>query len=162
MKTTETMVLFWGSDCPFSNWYPAPFTWRGLSFANTEQFMMYHKSLLMNDEETAKELLSTTDPRKAKGLGRKVKNYDEAEWEKSRLSVMITGCAAKFSQNPKLKELLLGTGNKVLVEASPFDKVWGIGLDQGDPRALDPKQWRGRNLLGVSLIAVREDLSYDD
>lgn len=156
MKTTDTLVLFWRSGVVFSNWHPSAFTEHGIQLANTEQYMMWQKALLFGDTLVARQILGESDPRKLKDLGRKVAGYREQPWERARLDVMVRGCFLKFSQNPAMAEQLLATGDRQLVEASPYDTIWGIGLGEDDPRALDPAQWKGRNLLGVALMQVRQ------
>lgn len=150
------MVLFWRTADVYSNWHPSPFIEDGVSFANAEQYLMWRKAKLFGDEEMAARMLATTNPKTLKDLGRKVKGYDEAMWERARLSVMVQGCLHKFGQSPLLKATLLGTGQKLLVEASPYDKIWGIGLEEEDPRCLDTARWQGRNLLGEALMTARE------
>lgn len=145
----------------FSNWHPAKFDKDGHTFQNTEQYMMYRKALLMGDNEMASNILKTPDPKSVKALGRKVKNWDESKWVANREQIMYDGCLAKFStpENLVMKKMLLSTHPKHLVEASPYDKIWGIGLRGTDERAKDPKQWKGLNLLGKTLDKVRDTLS---
>lgn len=112
---------------------------------------MYNKALLFNDLKTAKKILYTTNPSKIKALGREVENFDEKEWDQHKYNIVYQGNKYKFTQNPKLLEILLKTGTKTLVEASPYDKVWGIGLSENDPKARNRESWRGQNLLGEIL-----------
>ncbi|NTX29776.1 NADAR family protein [Burkholderia pyrrocinia] len=158
MKTTNTMVLFWRTAEIYSNWHPAAFADAGIKFSNSEQYMMWRKAALFGDQQSAAAMLSVSDPKKLKDMGRAVKGYQEEVWERERVDVMIRGCYLKFSQNPAMRDELLATGDRLLVEASPYDTIWGIGLDEGDPRALDQGQWRGRNLLGHALMQVRQML----
>jgi len=158
-------VLFYGHQddkkfACFSNWYPSPFTKDGIRFENTEQYMMYRKALLMGDDDMAAKILKTPDPKTVKSLGRKVKNWDEEKWVAHREDIMYDGCLAKFSEpkNLKIRNLLLSTSGKHLVEASPYDNIWGIGLCATDERAKDPSQWKGLNLLGKTLDRVRDTL----
>jgi ribA/ribD-fused uncharacterized protein len=162
MKTTETMLLFWSTSEIYSNWHPASFVEDGVRFANSEQYMMWRKASCFGNEALAVRMLSETNPRKLKALGREVQGFDEDVWERERLPMMIRGCYLKFSQNESMREALLATGNRTIVEASPVDAIWGIGLAEDDPRALDPTSWQGRNLLGQALMEVRrllEDLA---
>jgi hypothetical protein len=156
-RVTDTHVYFWG-DPTLSNWGPAPFTYKENQFYNSEQAFMWEKALCFGDTETADQILETSNPRTAKDLGRLVKNYDEKVWETKRFDAMLNVCMAKFSQNPDRLKTLLSTGNRTIVEASPYDKVWGVGMHWTDDEILDEKNWKGLNLLGKVLIQVREHL----
>lgn len=140
---------------PFSQWYRCQFKISGLEFNCAEQFMMYSKAILFRDFVSAKAILEAKTPREQKLLGRKIQNFDEDQWKIFREGIVFTGNYAKFCQNPKLKEQLIGTKGTLLVEASPKDLIWGIGFKADDPRANDPMQWRGQNLLGNVLTRVR-------
>ena len=120
--------------------------------------MMAEKARLFNDEETLRKILSTDDPKEVKALGRLIKNFDQETWENNKYDIVVKGNYAKFSQNSKLKEYLLNTKNKILAEASPYDKIWGIGLDKNNENAYNPKTWEGENLLGFALMEVRDML----
>ena len=146
-----------GKSC-LSQWWPASFTVDGVSYATAEHFMMAEKARLFGDEPARLRIIQAAHPRTAKQLGRKVKGFDEHRWNEVRFGIVARGNRAKFEQNPQLREYLLDTGDRVLVEASPVDPVWGIGLDADDPRAENPEQWRGLNLLGFALMAVRQQL----
>jgi ribA/ribD-fused uncharacterized protein len=98
-------------------------------------------------------------PAEAKNLGRLIRGFDEQVWAEHRFELVVAGNAAKFWQDEALRGFLLGTANRVLVEASPRDRVWGIGLGSGDERATDPSQWLGLNLLGFALMEIRDCLS---
>lgn len=140
-----------------SQWWPCEFrSAEGVIFNCAEQFMMASKAMIMNDEETRKMIMATADPREMKRLGRIVRNYDEKVWHDFRWSVVLTGNYLKFSQNPELKDFLLSTGDKVLVEASPYDRIWGIGMGADDPSVENPKNWKGLNLLGFALTEVKK------
>lgn len=121
--------------------------------------MMFSKAKLFNDEQSAQKILATTDPMTQKMLGRKVAGFNLEEWERRRESVVFVGCREKFSQNPGLRAILLATAPTELVEASPYDLVWGIGLGERDSRITDKRHWRGLNLLGITLMRVRKALS---
>lgn len=155
-RITDTHIFFWGSE--LSNWYYCTFKYKGHTFENSEQAFMWEKALYFNDIESAELILNEPDPSKNKALGRKVKNFDEFEWMKVSFSVMINVNVAKWSSDEKLKELLLSTDPKVLVEASPYDKIWGIGLHWEDDLVLDENNWKGMNLLGNALMEVRKKL----
>lgn len=139
----------------FSQWSYSPFTLNTKSFTNTEQFMMYHKAILMSDHSTAATILQSTNshPAKYKKLGRQVKNFDQKLWDEMSLSVVVVGNLAKFTSDEELKEVLLGTGEKMIVEASPFDRIWGIGFTEGNAMA-NRDRW-GVNRLGEALMIVR-------
>ncbi len=141
-----------------SNWYPAPFELEGVRYATTEHYMMAGKARLFNDPDALAEILVADSPKTAKGLGRKVRNYVDEVWKQHRFDVVVAGNHAKFEQNAALKRYLLGTGNAVLVEASPRDRIWGIGMGGSNPDAQHPERWRGSNLLGFALMAVRARL----
>ena len=118
--------------------------------------MMAEKARLMGDQNIAEQIMKTTDPRKVKGLGRKVQNWDEAKWLANRERIVTEGNFAKFTASQELKEVLLSTGDSVMVEASPMDKIWGIGMAKEDPRAVKEEEWLGTNLLGKCLMKARE------
>ena len=142
----------------FSNWYRAPFIINGKRFTSIEQFMMYEKAMLFQDPEIADRVLQTEDASEIKALGRQVKNYDDHIWNGRRQIIVFRGLMEKFSQNPELKTALLETGDALLAECEPKDRIWGIGLPIEDPRRLDPSEWDGQCLLGYTLIEVREQL----
>ena len=154
----EKYTFFWRSESPFSQWYPAVFVVDGVQFNCAEQYMMYRKALLFDDEEIARKILDASSPRTQKALGRKVRHFSESVWEEHSHEIVFTGNHAKFSQNPPLKAILLATAGTTLVEASPTDRIWGVGLAEDDPRIYDRKQWRGQNRLGEILTRLREDL----
>ena len=157
-------VFFWGhtgrpgapvgKEC-FSQWYPAAFTLEGIHYETAEHYMMWSKARLFGDEEAARRVLAARHPGEAKELGRTVRGFDEEAWERRRFDVVVAGSVGKFSQNPALRAFLLDTHPRVLVEASPRDAIWGIGLAEKDEGARDPAQWRGLNLLGFALMKAR-------
>lgn len=164
MQQQDEVVLFYGHSkgkpyACFSNWYPAPFQVDGLPFANTEQYMMYRKALLMGDDQTAAKVLREPNPKNVKALGRKVTPWKEDVWCQHREQIMFDGCLAKFEQNPELKRELLSTHPRRLAEASPFDRIWGIGMGATTAGASDPTKWKGLNLLGIVLERVRSQLA---
>jgi len=155
-RVTDTHVYFWGS--PFSNWYDVSFEYKSHKFYNSEQAFMWEKALYFNDHETAKEILSERDPAICKKLGRKVKGFQANAWMNHSYNFMKAINLAKFGQNPELKDLILSTEGAVLVEASPWDKIWGVGLHYNDDAILDEENWTGMNLLGKALMEVRDIL----
>lgn len=143
-----------GKEC-LSQWYPAAFAVDGTSYATAEHWMMAEKARLFGDERNRQAIIGATHPDQAKKYGRLVQNFDADEWETARFGIVVRGNLAKFSQHPALRAFLLGTQEQVLVEASPVDAIWGIGLAQNDVRSLNPTAWRGLNLLGFALMEVR-------
>jgi len=156
--------FFWGakarkdgalSDACFSQWWPCRFTAEGQVYCSAEQFMMASKARLFGDEETRAEVLATSDPGRAKALGRRVRGFVSSTWEAARFDLVTNGNLAKFGENDSLRYYLLSTKDDILVEASPVDPIWGIGLAAGDPDAIHPARWRGLNLLGFALARTR-------
>jgi len=145
-----------------SNWFESEFTEDNFIFNCVEQYMMYKKAILMGDQESADRILKLKTPKSIKTAGRKVSPWDEDLWNKHKEEIVCQGLRLKFSQNPELLEKLVRTGDKILVEAAHYDKVWGIGLRQSDPKACNPKEWPGKNLLGKCLMSVREEMSFND
>lgn len=156
---THNFTFFWQNRSPFSNWYPSKFTHNGVNFTRGEQYMMYQKAILFSDLTIASAILLTDNPKEQKDLGRVVSNYDDAVWSSRRVDIMVDGLYEKFKQNPKLQEALLATGKTEIVEASPYDLIWGIGYTADDPRAVDKTKWRGQNLLGITLMKVRDKIN---
>jgi ribA/ribD-fused uncharacterized protein len=161
-------LMFWGhrpqrdgSAGPgvLSQWWPSRFVMDGLAYASAEHWMMAAKARLFGDEHTAQAILAAPTPAEAKQLGRLVRGFDEARWAEARFRLVVAGNAAKFEQDPDLRAYLLETGQRVLVEASPVDPVWGIGLNRTDERATDPSRWPGLNLLGFALMETRARLA---
>lgn len=160
-------VLFWGHRGPadragqhvLSQWWPAAFEIAGQRYPTAEHYMMAEKARLFGDAAAALRIVAAASPGAAKAIGREVRNYDEATWVAQRLDIVVRGNLAKFGQNPALAAYLSETGNKVQVEASPVDRIWGIGLGRDDPAATDPARWPGLNLLGFALMRVRSQLT---
>jgi ribA/ribD-fused uncharacterized protein len=163
----EKFTYFWNKRSPYSQWYPSRFSalvlvnpemTANVNFNRAEKFMMYKKAILFGDFKTAIQILETDDPAKQKALGREVKNFDQTKWDMEARDIVYCGNLYKFSQNSKLKQLLIATAGTTLVEASPFDTIWGIGLRESDPRAHNRDTWLGTNWLGQVLTNVREEL----
>ncbi|GAO06701.1 NADAR family protein [Streptomyces lydicamycinicus] len=146
-----------GVSC-FSQWWPAPFTAEGVRYATAEHWMMAGKARLFGDAEAERRALAARHPKQAKDAGRTVRGFDEETWRRHRFDLVVEGSVHKFGQDAALREYLLGTNSRVLVEASPVDRIWGIGLAADDERAADPARWRGLNLLGFALMAARQRL----
>lgn len=157
-------LFFWGhtehgskvTKACLSNFYPCEFEFNDKMFNFSEQCFMYQKALLFNDFEIAEQILNETDVRQIKALGRKVKDFDNELWDKHKEDFMYNACYAKFSQNDELKDFLLNTGNREIVEASPVDNIWGIGFSSD--RAMENIDKWGQNLLGKTLTKVRAEL----
>lgn len=141
-----------------SNWYLSDFSVSGVSYSSMEQYMMYQKALLFDDMEVAQQILATKNVGKIKALGRVVKNYDDILWNGMRQLIVYQGLLGKFKQSEELKEKLLATQNHILAECAVQDRIWGIGLSMKDERRFNIDDWQGQNLLGFSLMRVRETL----
>lgn len=160
-------LYFWGhtpgrdgeitKSC-LSQWWDSPFEVDGFSFLTAEHYMMASKARLFGDMDTFDAILKAKHPKQAKDLGRNVTGFNEALWLEHRFGIVITANEAKFRQKSQLSEFLLSTGERILVEASPVDRIWGIGLAATDINASSPRNWQGLNLLGFALMEVRERL----
>ena len=146
-----------GASC-LSQWWPSPFTVDGVRYATAEHWMMAAKARLFRDAEAERLALAAEHPAEAKKAGRLVRGFDDAVWARERFRIVVEGSVHKFAAHPELRGFLLGTGERVLVEASPLDRVWGIGGAATDPGAGDPERWKGPNLLGFALMEARERL----
>ncbi|MFR9795865.1 NADAR family protein [Streptomyces sp. MS06] len=146
-----------GPGC-LSQWWPSPFTVEGVRYATAEHWMMAGKARLFGDGAAEQRILAARHPAEAKNAGRLVRGFDESRWARERFRIVVEGSVHKFTAHPDLREFLLATGERVLVEASPVDRIWGIGLAADDEAASDPARWRGPNLLGFALMAAREEL----
>lgn len=155
-RITDKYVFFWGSE--LSNWYECRFRYKNLNFYNSEQAFMWEKAVFFGDMDTAALIMKTPSPNQCKKLGRIVKGFNADVWLSAGYEVMIAVNLAKFSQRLILKDVLLSTGDRIIVEASPYDTIWGIGLYHDDDRVLDESQWKGMNLLGKALMEVRKKL----
>jgi ribA/ribD-fused uncharacterized protein len=160
-------LFFWGhqpskdgtiTKTCFSQWWVAPFEVEGITYLTAEHWMMAGKARMFGDEAAMPKILGATKPAVAKEEGRKVLNFVPEVWDKVKFDLVVEGNWHKFSQHPALKGFLLQTGEKVLVEASPVDRIWGIGLAADHPSAGNPGQWQGENLLGFALMEVRDKL----
>ena len=160
-------LFFWGNQpsrdgavtksC-FSQWWLADFVVAGITYPSTEHWMMAEKARLFNDEATLAQILAARSPAEAKKLGREIQGFEAEVWEAHKYLIVKTGNIHKFSQHPNLKQFLLDTNDRILVEASPVDAIWGIGLAADSPDAENPTRWQGPNLLGFALMEVRDEL----
>ena len=159
-------LFFWGhrqtgnmvTKTCLSQWYESPFEIEAIVYRTAEHYMMAQKARLFNDQDSLHKILQSKHPGEAKKLGRTVKSFQQDIWMENRTAIVVAGNLAKFSQNEELKEFLLNTRNRVLVEASPVDRIWGIGLAIDNPDIENPWKWKGLNLLGFALMQVREEL----
>lgn len=161
-------VFFWGhtprrpgavdASC-LSQWFPATFTVDGVEYPTAEHFMMAEKARLFGDQDALTRVLGAATPGEAKARGREVRGFDERAWAEHRFDIVVRGSTAKFAARRDLREFLVASKNRVLVEASPQDRVWGIGLARDDERAQDPRRWLGLNLLGFALMKARDNLA---
>jgi ribA/ribD-fused uncharacterized protein len=146
-----------GPSC-LSQWWPSPFTVAGVTYRTAEHWMMAEKARLFGDAEAERRVLAAEHPAQAKKAGRLVRGFDEAIWERERFRIVVEGSVHKFAAHTGLRAYLVNTGARILVEASPVDRIWGIGLAADDEAAADPERWRGPNLLGFALMEARERL----
>lgn len=157
----DNITPFYGKEHPLSNHHEAGFTIKGVYFKWTEQFLMYCKAKAFKDEIIAEKILEAKSPQICQALGKQVKNYNEATWRILRRKMAFLGNLQKANENPHVKEYLLNTGNNILVEASPYNRIWGVGIAVDDPRIYDVDLWEGSNLQGESWMAVRKRLQED-
>lgn len=158
-------LFFWGhtvkeviTKACFSQWFPCEFVEDEIVYKTAEHYMMANKAKLFNDNEILKKVLKSETPNEAKSLGRKVKNFDSQIWDNHKYDIVKQANLLKFSQNEEFKDFLLSTYNKILVEASPYDTIWGIGMLESDKNIKNPNSWKGENLLGFALMEVRDEL----
>ncbi len=160
-------LLFWGNQpskdgtitksC-LSQWWLANFVVAGITYHSTEHWMMAEKARLFNDDKGLSQILTAQSPAEAKKLGREIQGFDPEIWEARKVEIVIAGNLHKFGQHQDLAKFLRATNDRVLVEASPVDTIWGIGLAADSPYADKPTQWLGPNLLGFALMEVRDQL----
>lgn len=169
-KKNVSFVYFWGhtptpnritKSC-LSQWYDCKFKVDGVEYTTAEQYMMASKARLFRDERVLSKIMSASHPSEYKKLGREIRNFDSKVWDDNKRKIVLEGNVAKFSQNPELKKFLLSTGDSILAEASPYDRIWGIGLDRESAERLGLEGWKGENLLGFILMEVRDILKDDE
>jgi conserved hypothetical protein, ribA/ribD-fused len=154
----ESYYYFWETIHPFSQWHKCAFEIDGLQFNSAEQFMMHGKAILFSDFETAEQILKSKNVREQKQLGRQVKGFDNTIWELNAPSIVYKGNKEKFKQSDDFLNLLFSTKGKTIVEASPDDKIWGIGLTEHQEESKSLTTWKGTNWLGIVLTELREEL----
>lgn len=148
--------FFWRTNCYFSNWYPSDFIVDGIKYWCTEQYMMAKKAELFGDKMIYNKIMNCNSQRDIKALGRQIRNFDDSVWVKHRERIVYEGNYAKFTQNSMLRNYIIKQKGKIIVEASPYDRIWGIGLESSDNRVYNPNNWQGTNLLGFVLMDVRD------
>jgi ribA/ribD-fused uncharacterized protein len=171
MRITDTHVYFFTSEDIFSNFHHSPFLYRRkvndlifgeitqeYHFKNSEQAFMFEKALYFEDFETAEKCIIETDPKKVKKLGREVSNFNADKWDEVSFDKMYNVCFHKYTFNKEAHKALIETGNRILVEASPYDLKWGVGLSKGNDQILFEKNWKGENRLGNVLMKGRKDI----
>jgi len=159
MRETSTHIYFFSGKDFLSNFYSCSFTLNGITYSCVEQYIMAQKALLFNDKYSFDFIMSCELPIRMKTAGRNIENFSEKVWLKHRNEILFDGLMGKFSQNPILKRKILLTEKKILVEASPYDKIYGVGLGENDDLILDETNWSGYNLLGKTLMDVRSKLT---
>ncbi|UHA71885.1 NADAR family protein [Paenibacillus sp. 481] len=169
--TKLKFLFFWGHTSPadgsvnqscLSQWWKSFFTVDGAVYSCTEQYMMAEKARLFGDADMLAKIMQAKHPKEMKAYGRAVKNFDNGVWESSCYGIVKRGNFAKFSQNIELWHFMKATKNRILVEASPYDRIWGIGMAKDNPAVHNPMKWRGHNLLGFVLTEVRDELLRDE
>jgi len=155
-KLREDFIFYFGEESVFSHWFKCSFSINNQSFCCVEQYLMYQKARLFNDAEIAKRILNSSNPARHHHLGKKVAGFNKQSWQQKCRQFAFDGNYGKFTQNSILLETLLQTEGKNFAEASPYDRLWGIGLSMKNPKIYDRSQWRGRNWAGEVLQSVRD------
>lgn len=146
-----------GAGC-LSQWWVQDFQLDGIVYSCAEQYMMAEKARLFGDKEMLAKIMAAKFPKEMKAYGRAVQNFDDEVWRKNCYRIVKAASKAKFSQNPDLCGFLTATKGRIIVEASPRDRIWGIGMGKNHPDAGNPMKWRGKNLLGFALTETRDEL----
>ena len=159
MKITDKYIFFYGGI--YSQWYRCKISIGGIEYCTNEQYMMAKKAELFHDHLAYDAIMISQDPASQKSWGKRVKNFDKDEWEAVARDIVYDANYAKFTQHEDFRKQLIDSGDKIIVEGSPTDCIWGIGMSCDDPGILDPKNWRGTNWLGEAIMKVREQLMID-
>jgi len=160
--SSRRTVVFWKPRDKYgelSQWYRSRFhdDVVDVIYTSCEQYMMYQKALLFSDNDMAPKILNEHNPGKIKKMGQQVRNFDQEVWDVAKYDIVVNGNYLKFTQDPRLRRVLCNIED-LIAEASPYDRIYGIGLHPTDPRTQDPEQWQGENLLGDALMEVRRRL----
>ena len=159
-RITDTHIYFWNGV--FCQWGQYTMVEEDITYCSCEQYMMAKKAKLFNDEKVYDMIMSEEYPSVQKELGKMVSNFNQVVWDKHKFDIVVNANYLKFTQDETLKELLLDTGDKTIVEASPYDTIWGIGLSCDDDKILDESNWQGENLLGKAIMKVRKILNENE
>jgi len=166
-KESLEFLFFWGhtprkdekmSKACFSQWFWSTFVKDEITYYTAEHWMMAEKARLFEDEEMLTKILHSATPQEAKANGRKVSGFEDRTWKAHRYDIVMEGNRLKFQQNPSMLEFLLATEDAILVEASPYDRIWGIGMKASAEEIENPYYWQGGNLLGYALMEIRDEL----
>lgn len=162
-------VYFWGhqpskngritKSC-LSQWWMSRFIENNVIYKSAEHYMMEGKARVFNDPVISGQIIIADSPQKVKSLGRKISNFNDKVWDEHKYQIVKQASYLKFSQNESLQEFLLSTGEKIIVEASPVDNIWGIGMAEDHPKIANPMEWQGENLLGFVLMEIRDEIAY--
>lgn len=155
-RITDTHVYFWNGI--YSQWSKSKFTEGEIEYPNAEKYMMMKKAEVFGAHEILFQMMKTDNPKTVKALGRKIKNFTDSKWDAHKMEIVTQASYLKFTQNPSLLKQLLAEQHLELVEASPVDKVWGIGLHYDNDEVLDKSKWKGQNLLGKCIMKAREQI----
>lgn len=165
LRMDENFAMFWRG--PLSQWWASKFTVDGVEYNCAEQYMMAMKAKLFGDHATLEKIMNARGPwntqgefnaypRDQKEFGRRVENFEFAKWDAVNMDIVFRANAARYQNDEQFWEMLRHTGDRLIVEASPYDTVWGIGLDVDHPDAFNKVAWRGENRLGRVLTSVRD------
>lgn len=157
--TTDKYIFFWGGI--YSQWCPSPFIIDGVEYNCTEQYMMAKKALVFGDFDALNNIMNTDQPSEQKAYGRQVKGFNPDIWNRVCRKIVYNANLAKFIQNPEMKLELLESGDREIVEASPEDRIWGIGMHESHPDILDKSKWQGTNWLGEAIMQVRKTIKQE-
>ena len=158
-------IFFWGQSHDsrldigpfvFSQWYPSKFSIDGIEYKSAEHWMMAQKALLFGNHDIFQQIISEEKPAAVKALGRQITGFDQNTWDANKFNLVVRGNAEKFKQDEQLKNYLVSTGDRVIVEASPVDNIWGIGLAKDHRGIKNPHNWKGQNLLGFAIMEARD------